>query len=71
MTLLTLATIGLGALNPTYVRPYQTGLGQLVLLGLGAMFVALLVWIRQLTAPVQVPRFLNGSGERSPAGAPR
>ncbi|MEN3308883.1 MAG: hypothetical protein V7603_5085 [Micromonosporaceae bacterium] len=67
MTGLTFLTILIGAFVPTYVRPYRGVLGQLVLFGLAAMLVALLVWIRLLTAPVQVPRFLNVDGE----GAPR
>lgn len=64
MTGLTFLTVLIGAFIPTYVRPYRSLLGQLVLAGLAGMLVALLVWIRQLTAPARIPRFLSTGGAR-------
>jgi Flp pilus assembly protein TadB len=62
MTVLVVVVVVVGALNTEYVRPYSTPVGQLVLAGLASMFVLLLFWIRQLTRPVRIPRFL-GPGE--------
>ena len=58
MTILTVLVLAGGMLVPNYVQPYSTTVGQLVLAALAGMDVALLIWIRRLTLPVKVPRFL-------------
>jgi Flp pilus assembly protein TadB len=45
--------------NPTYMRPYGTVLGQLVLAACTIVFAGLLVWIRRLSSPQRVPRLLD------------
>lgn len=54
---------GLSILNRTYVEPYNSVLGQLVLLVVAAMFTMGLLWLRSLSAPSKTDRFLVfGSG---------
>ena len=65
VTLITVGVVALGALNTTYVAPYRSGLGQLVLAAVAAGFVACLVWMHRLTQSPREPRFLTG-----PAGEP-
>lgn len=60
VTLITLAVVGVGALNGTYLAPYATGLGQLVLAVIAAGFIACLAWMRALTLSAPEPRFLAG-----------
>ena len=65
VTLITLAVAtGLGGLNPTYLRPYGTGLGQLVLFAVAALFVGALTWMRSLTMSQPQARLLASSRER-------
>ena len=59
VTLITLGVAGLGALNPTYLRPYGTALGQLVLLTVAAIFVGALTWMRSLTLSQPQARLLT------------
>jgi len=58
VTLITLGVVALGALNRTYLAPYGTPLGQLVLLGVTGMFVGPLAWMRALTLSAPQPRLL-------------
>lgn len=48
----------LAVLNRTYVQPYSTLLGQLVLLIVVALLAAGLMWLRSLAAPRHTERFL-------------
>lgn len=66
VTLITLGVVGLGALNRTYLAPYGTPLGQLVLLGIAGIFIGALAWMRTLTLTAAQPRLLS-----SPEGAQR
>ena len=59
VTLITLGVVAVGALNQTYLAPYGTPLGQLVLLAVTAMFVGSLTWMRALTLSAPQPRLLN------------
>lgn len=59
VTLITLGVVAVGALNQTYLAPYGTPLGQLVLLAVTAMFVGSLTWMRALTLSAPQPRLLS------------
>ena len=48
----------LAVLNRTYVKPYSTALGQLVLLLVVALLAAGLLWLRNLAADRRTERFL-------------
>jgi len=66
--------LGLAVLNRSYLSPYDTALGQLVLLLVGAMFTGAFVWLSRMTRPNAPERFLaarDGSGipERPTPGA--
>jgi Flp pilus assembly protein TadB len=60
VTVITLAVLGAVSLNTTYLRPYGTGLGQLVLAALSAAFAASLVWMHALGRGQRAPRLFTG-----------
>ncbi len=45
---MTMLLLILGVLNPTYLEPYKTFLGQVILLALAAFYVVLMAWARNL-----------------------
>ena len=55
-------------LTGTYVEPYKSGVGQLVLLGLLGAYGAVLVWMRRVAAGPKPLRFLGGKASRMIAG---
>lgn len=65
VTLITLGVVAVGALNGTYLAPYGTLLGQLVLAVIACGFIASLAWMRALTLTRPQPRLFL------PAGTPR
>ncbi|HVX43784.1 MAG TPA: type II secretion system F family protein [Mycobacteriales bacterium] len=59
--------LGLTLLNPTYVQPYDSALGQIILIVIFGFFTGGLLWLRAL-AQYQVPsRFLTGRSVVPPA----
>ena len=50
---------GLALFNRGYLAPYDTPVGQLVLVLVGAVFATAFVWLSRMTRPIQVSRFLN------------
>jgi len=56
VTLITLGVIAVGSLNGTYLAPYGTLLGQLVLAVITLGFIASLAWMRALTLSPAQPR---------------
>ena len=61
VTFITLGVLALLALNKTYMEPYTSPLGQVLLALLLAAYVSALLWMRQMTAGKPVPRFLTSS----------
>ncbi len=53
--------LGLAVLNRGYLAPYDSALGQLVLLLVGVMFAVAFVWLARMTRPQQAARFLDGT----------
>lgn len=49
LTGMTVAVILFGAFNPQYLAPYSTGFGQILLLILAGIYIALMVWVRNLS----------------------
>ena len=49
---------GLALLNRGYLAPYDTAVGQLVLLLVGIVFSVAFVWLARMTKPASVERFL-------------
>ena len=77
ITVITLGVLGLLALNGSYISPYGTPLGQLILGVLLASYLAGLMWLRSMTQGQPLPRFLGRSlevgghgrdGRRTPDG---
>ena len=60
VTLITLAVVAIGSLNTTYVAPYRSALGQIVLAAVAVGFAACLTWIHRLTISPPEPRVLGG-----------
>ena len=54
--------LGLAVLNRGYLAPYDTALGQLVLLLVGAVFASAFIWLSKMTRPTSVERFLKSPG---------
>lgn len=65
VSLITLGVVAVGALNTTYLAPYGTPLGQLVLAGIASSFVAALAWMRALTLSRSAPRLLASPSART------
>lgn len=61
VTLITLGVVAVGSLNGTYLEPYRTLLGQLVLAVITLGFVGSLAWMRALTLSKPEPRFLTST----------
>jgi hypothetical protein len=62
VTLITLGVVAVGALNGTYLAPYGTLLGQLVLAVIACGFIASLAWMRALTLTRPQPRLFLPTG---------
>lgn len=61
---------GLAVLNKTYVKPYNSISGQLILVLVAALFTGGLLWLRSLSAPSKTDRFLVFGEQRSAARSP-
>ncbi|MEY9937001.1 type II secretion system F family protein [Streptacidiphilus sp. MAP5-3] len=62
-----LLALALSVINHDYLAPYQTGTGQLALLGVGGLFALGLHWIAKIGSFPEPPRLLR----RTPKGAPQ
>lgn len=65
-----LFVFGLVLFNPTYVQPYGTATGQLVLLMVTGLFAAGFWWLRRLSAFDLPGRFMTAGPEETPASGP-
>jgi tight adherence protein B len=67
--------VGLILLNPTFLRPYDSATGQLVLLVIGALFTVAFIWLRRMARLEEPDRFLTGwdaiASPMGPADGPR
>ena len=59
VTLISASVLVLLALSGSYVEPYRTPLGQVILVVLLAAYISTLVWMRQMAIGRSLPRFLN------------
>ena len=69
ITLITLIVLAVLALNTSYVAPYGTPLGQVILLLLLTAYLACLVWLRNIAKGEALPRFIGAgvAGRQGPA----
>ena len=58
LTGMVLLVLAYGLVNPDYMRPYATPLGQAVMVVLGGIFIGLLLWVRMMSLPPKASRFL-------------
>lgn len=61
VTIVTLIALGFMAFNSTYIEPYGTAIGQIVLIVLLSCYVLCLLWMRQITKPQPLPRIMGWS----------
>ena len=61
VTLITVGVLSLLALNGDYIRPYGSPLGQIILVLLLSLYVATLLWMRQMAKGEKPPRFVGAS----------
>jgi len=61
VTAITLGVVAVGSFNHTYIRPYGTALGQLVLAGTAVGFAVSLWWMRALALGRPEPRLLTNA----------
>ena len=59
VTLISVGVLVILAVSGTYVEPYQSPLGQVILVALLAMYVATLVWMKRMAIGREMPRFLD------------
>jgi tight adherence protein B len=64
VTLITIGVLGVLALTGSYITPYSTPLGQMILLLLLGGYVATLVWMRRMAAGKPLPRFIGSSARQ-------
>lgn len=68
VTAITLGAGGIGAFNTTYVQPYGSPLGQLVLAAIAAGIGVCLWWIRRVAVGGPEPRLLRTAAHDQPHG---
>jgi len=59
VTLISVSVLGILAISGSYVEPYASPLGQVLLVTLLAAYVATLVWMRRMANGRPLPRFLG------------
>jgi hypothetical protein len=52
---------GLTVFNPAFLRPYSSATGQLVLLGIGALFAVAFAWLRRMARIERPERFFTAA----------
>lgn len=62
VTLISVGVLVILALSGTYVEPYKSPLGQVILITLLSAYVATLVWMKRMALGRNLPRFLECSG---------
>ncbi len=59
VTLISASALVILAVSGTYVEPYRSPLGQLILVALLSAYVATLIWMRRMAMGLPLPRFLE------------
>lgn len=59
VTLISAGVLVVLAVSGTYVEPYRSPLGQVILVGLLSAYVATLIWMKQMALGRALPRFLD------------
>jgi tight adherence protein B len=69
VTLITIGVLAVLALTGSYISPYSTPLGQMILVLLLGAYVATLVWMRRMAAGKPLPRFIGSTAQHQEAGS--
>ena len=67
VTLISAGVLVILAVSGTYVAPYRSPLGQVILVGLLSAYVATLIWMKRMAMGRNLPRFLDRPQAQSPA----
>lgn len=59
VTIITVGVLGVLAFTGSYVAPYKTPVGQVILAMLLAAYVGVLVWMKRMSAGSSLPRFIG------------
>jgi tight adherence protein B len=59
ITIITIGTLTLLAFSGTYIKPYGSPLGQVILIALLTCFVSVLMWMRSMAKGDKLPRFIG------------
>lgn len=62
VTLISVGVLLILAASGTYVTPYRSPLGQLILIALLSAYVATLIWMKRMALGRNLPRFLDARG---------
>jgi len=63
VTVITVGVLAVLALTGSYVRPYASGIGQVILAVLLGIYASLLVWMRVMATGERPPRFLGSASQ--------
>jgi len=58
VTVISIAVLAYMALNGSYIQPYSTPLGQVILMLLGSAYVGTLLWMRSMSKPPRSARIM-------------
>jgi tight adherence protein B len=64
VTLITIGVLAVLALTGSYITPYSTPLGQMILVLLLGAYVATLVWMRRMAAGKPLSRFIGATARQ-------
>lgn len=68
VTIISVSVLGVLAISGSYVEPYRTPLGQVLLVVLLTGYVATLIWMRRMASGRPLPRFLGDGRDTASAG---
>ncbi|MGZ6583123.1 MAG: type II secretion system F family protein [Solirubrobacteraceae bacterium] len=69
VTIISLAVLAILAISGSYIEPYRSPLGQVLLVALLSAYVATLIWMRQMANGRPLPRFLTDHSHHDEAPA--
>ncbi|MDN5715657.1 MAG: type II secretion system F family protein [Janibacter sp.] len=63
VTLITVGALAFMALTGSYIAPYGTPLGQVILVVLLTLYVAVLIWMKHMAKGTKLPRFIGAEAK--------
>jgi hypothetical protein len=59
LTITTVLGVAFGLIRPSYMKPYHSFLGEVIMVVLATCFVGILLWVRSMSKPEKAMRFLT------------